>query len=270
MLLKDNHDCSTYSIRGLDNQLIAEMNKVKLGLLVRIDDLDVSLGKGVHPWLQATAKKRLASAIALRGKRLIINSAFRTLAGQWLLREHFLNGRCGIPAAAPPGQSNHNNASALDVEDSQGWRSALRSNNWAWLGDFDPVHYDCIDRAIIPIHFIAVKAFQRLWNIAHPTDRLTEDGDFGDATASRLRNSPIEGFPNINPPRILRLTDPIQMGNDVGNVQLLLRKAGITLQTADRVYGSGTAQAVKAFQKSRNLEADGVVGASTLKALALV
>jgi hypothetical protein len=276
MLLKDIKDCSTASVRGLDNQLIAQMNKIRSGLLVRIDDLDVTLGAAVHPWLQAPAKQALKRAIAKRvpeeriahrGRRMIINSAYRTIAGQWLLRNHHLNGRCGITAAAPPGKSNHNNASSIDIEDSQGWRTALRSNGWAWLGAFDPMHYDAVVKGIAPINSIAVQAFQQLWNIAHPNDKLAVDGDFGAATESRLRYSPAEGFPGLDPPRILKLTEPLQVGADVGEIQLALRAAGITLEVADKVFGSATDKAVKQFQVSRNLTADGVLGDRTLKLL---
>lgn len=273
VLIKDitdaNGGCETYSVRGLDNQLIAQMNKMRSGLLVRIDDLNVVLGKSVHPWMQAAAKECLKQAIADRGQQMKINSAYRTVAGQMLLRSHFEHGkRCSIVAAAQPGGSNHNNASAIDIDDSQGWRSALEANGWKKLGDFDPMHYDCTDNDITAIHSIAVKAFQQLWNIG-PTDKLAEDGDFGDATASRLRFAPAEGFPGVGVPRILKLTEPLQIGNDVGELQLALRNAGITVEKADKVFGPGTDKAVKEFQAAKSLTADGIVGNATLKALGL-
>ena len=270
-LIKDVVDCSTYSVRGLDNQLIAQMNKLRPGLLVRIDDLrNVKLADAaVHPWMQPAARRCLAQAVSYRGKQIIINSAYRTIAGQMLLRNHYLNGRCGIVAAAPPGQSNHNNASAIDVEDSYGWRSALRASRWRWLGEFDPMHYDCIDDNISAVNTIAVKAFQQLWNIVHATDKLAIDGDFGLATETRLRYSPAEGFPGVNPLRILKLTEPLQIGNDVGELQLALRAAGITLEVADKVFGAATDKAVKQFQAAKNLVVDGVVGSGTRQALGL-
>jgi N-acetylmuramoyl-L-alanine amidase len=46
-LIKDVVDCSTYAVRGLDHQLIYQMNKISPGLLVRIDDLNVKLGQSV-------------------------------------------------------------------------------------------------------------------------------------------------------------------------------------------------------------------------------
>jgi hypothetical protein len=267
MLIKDITSCSTIAVRGLDNQLIYQMNLIRPNLLERIDDLNVQLGEAVHPWLQRTAKECLKKAIASRGRPLIINSAYRTLAGQCLLREHYERGRCGIVAAALPGQSNHNSASAIDVEDAYGWEPYLERYGWHKLGDFDPMHYDC--PSCEDLSNISVLAFQQLWNFCRPKDRLTEDGGMGAATLSRLRYAPAEGFPGIDGcPRLLRLTEPYQVGDDVGKLQLALKKAGISFK-ADKVFGPATAAAIIQFQRSRSLLADGVPGPATLKTLGL-
>ncbi|AFZ13125.1 Peptidoglycan-binding domain 1 protein [Crinalium epipsammum PCC 9333] len=268
-LLKDVTDCSTYSVRGLDNQLIAQMNKIRPNLLVRIDSLNVELGQAVHPWMQAAAKKCLERAIAARGQQMIINSAYRTIAAQMLLFLQYKTGRCGITAASPPGNSNHNNASAIDIEDPYGWRSALESNGWRKLGDWDRMHYDCVDNNIQSIKEISVQAFQQLWSMSRPNDKLADDGDYGPATSSRLLYAPAEGFPGVGIPRVLKLTEPLQIGNDVGELQLALRKAGIDIDKADKVFGTGTDLAVKEFQTAKNMVADGIVGSGTRKALGL-
>ena len=44
-----------------------------------------------------------------------VNSAFRTIAQQYLLYRWYLNGRCGITAAATVGNSNHESGRALDL-----------------------------------------------------------------------------------------------------------------------------------------------------------
>jgi N-acetylmuramoyl-L-alanine amidase len=69
-LIKDVTDCSTFAVRGLDIQLIYQMNKISPGLLVRIDDLNVSLSGSVHAWMQASAKQNLAKAIADRNQKM--------------------------------------------------------------------------------------------------------------------------------------------------------------------------------------------------------
>lgn len=262
MLLKDCTSCSTYSVRGLDDQLVAKMNEVKPGLLVRIDDdLNVQLGKAVHPWLQSKAKETLKRAIALRSQRIIINSAYRTLAGQALLRSHYEYKRCGIRAASEPGRSNHNNANAIDIEDSTGWRDALHKSGWKWIGAFDPMHYDCL--GCPDILNVSVLAFQKLWNEANPKNKLAEDGEMGMITLSRLRFAPVEGFAGIGIGRVLRLTDPFMVGDDVGELQMALRSHGIPVEKADKIFGRVVHEAVVAFQEKSGLLPDGVVGELT-------
>jgi N-acetylmuramoyl-L-alanine amidase len=267
-LIKDVTDCSTFAVRGLDIQLIYQMNKISPGLLVRIDDLNVALSQAAHPWMQAAAKDNLAKALAARGQKMEINSAYRTIAGQMLLRSHYRNSRCGISAAAPPGKSNHNNASAIDIEDSAGWRSALEASNWQWIGSFDPVHYDCVDSNIKSIHQIAVQAFQQIWNSRRPNDPVANDGDFGPVTASRLRYAPAEGFSGLEIPRVLKLTEPLQLGNDVEALQLALKKIGIAVEV-NKVFGPDTDRAVRQFQTNSKLYVDGVVGSKSRQALGL-
>jgi len=194
MLLKDITTCSTIAVKKLDEQLIAEMNSIQPNLLVRIDDLKVEIGEGCHPWLQAPAKTSLKQAIAYAGRKLIINSAFRTLAGQMLLRKHFENGACGILAAAEPGASNHNRASAIDIEDADTWRSALEASGWRKLGNFDPMHYDCVSGRLQDIGKLSVIAFQKLWNRHNPQDLIAVDGGFGAETRQKLLDSPAEGW----------------------------------------------------------------------------
>jgi hypothetical protein len=266
-LIKDVTNCSTIAVRGLDNQLIWQFNQLKPGLLARIDDIpNLILGEAVHPWLQKGARDSLAIAIKERGKPMIINSAYRTLAGQALLRSHADHRRCGIVAAAPPGSSNHNGASAIDIEDAYGWERCLEKHGWNKLGDFDPMHFDYLKAE--NILRLSILAFQKLWNRARPLDKLNEDGSMGQATMGRLLFAPAEGFPIPECPRFLRFTDPVQQGDDVGKVQLALQSKGIPCK-ADKVYGVGTNAAIKEFQVRNGLTADGILGKKTLEMLGL-
>lgn len=58
-------------------------------------------------------------------------------------------------------------------------------------------------------------------------------------------------------------------GNEVKEVQRRLKMWGYYNGSADGVFGAGTKNAVIAFQKKNGLTADGVVGASTYKALGM-
>ena len=56
-------------------------------------------------------------------------------------------------------------------------------------------------------------------------------------------------------------------GEDVAVIQSQLNSLGFNAGTADGDFGDATVSAVKAFQKARGLEADGVIGPQTYRAL---
>ncbi len=69
--------------------------------------------------------------------------------------------------------------------------------------------------------------------------------------------------------RILRLTDPYMRGEDVRQVQTMLKNAGYDPGQLDGIYGKKTERAVKRFQKDHRLKVDGIVGKMTYQALGL-
>ncbi|WP_019500957.1 peptidoglycan-binding protein [Pseudanabaena sp. PCC 6802] len=271
MKIEDNTACSTSVVHELDRQLIFEMNSIEPGSLVSFADLNVSFDKVVWPYLQSSAKIALGKAISDRGIQLQVNSAYRTIAQQLILFNHFKKGRCGIVAAAPPGGSNHQSGLALDIEDADGWKPFLERYGWQKLGDFDPMHFDFVGGGTKDISSISVLAFQKLWNENNPQNRIAEDGRFGPATDACLAESPMEGFakgektPDIQPPepvRVLQLTQPQMQGDDVRDLQTTLNKAGIDTPI-NGIFDSATEQAVKQFQTANRLSADGKVGPAT-------
>lgn len=190
VLVKDITGCETSPVRGLDQQLIDEVNVIIPNVLVSIEDLNVELtGSSVWTLLQLPAKEALGRAIAERGKILEINSGYRPLAGQLVL---FRNGNeCGYEVARV-GSSNHQSGLALDIEDNAGWRPYLERHGWQWFGPKDDVHFDFEGQ---DIGNTAILAFQQLWNRNNPNDPIPEDGIYGEQTEIRLGNSPAEGFP---------------------------------------------------------------------------
>jgi hypothetical protein len=263
-----NNSCSTSTLRGLSLQIIDEMNLLVPSVLVNITDLHVTpTSNSVNSFLQPAAKESLRRAIARRGVSLTINSAYRTVAQQYMLRRWFELGLCGIGAAAQPGLSNHEDGLALDTNDFQAWRSALEAERWDWLGDTnprDPFHFTYVGSGVRDdIGDIGVKAFQQLWNKNNPSDKIKVDGDFGDASRKRMDQSPAEGFAAK---RLLRLIQPPMQGDDVKAVQQALVKLGL-LSGASGVYDQETVDAVKKLQKSQGLSEDGVVGLNTRRKL---
>jgi MYXO-CTERM domain-containing protein len=187
--------CSTTSVRGLATQLVAEIQCLRPGTLKSIAGVSgYRLGPAVFPFLQTPAADALANAQRARGRTLVINSALRTVPQQFLLYRWYQTGRCGITLAAEPGKSNHEAALAVDVDSADAWKSAFSGQQYRWLGARDPVHFDYVGPGGVDIRGLSVRAFQRLWNRNNPNDRIAEDGDYGDETASRLAKSPVGGF----------------------------------------------------------------------------
>jgi N-acetylmuramoyl-L-alanine amidase len=266
--------CNTGLIRGLNLQIIAVMNTLVPNVLVNFDDLNVDVnGDQINPFVQPAAKESLRLAINKRGTKLIVNSAFRTVAQQYLLRRQFELGLCGIPAAARPGFSNHEGGLALDIQDPHGWRPFLEQHSWFWLGAFDPPHFDYLFRAATrqDLGSIGVKAFQRLWNQNNPNDQIAEDGIYGAQTGARISNSPAEGF-GATPIRTLGLAEPPMQGDDVKLVQEALNKNMLVEINipVNGLFDATTAEAVKQFQEATQLLAvDGIVGTMTRRRLGL-
>ena len=186
--------CSTTIVAGLTEQLIAELNCIRPGTMASIaGDPNITLGPAASRWMQTSAAAALRRVAARGGGGLYITSGLRSIAQQYLLYR-WQGVACGIGVAAPPGASNHNGGLAIDIGAYGSWRSLLQSEGWAWLGSWDPVHFDYIGGGI-DIRSLSVLAFQRLWNRNNPGERLSEDGVYGPATEARLRRSPAAGFP---------------------------------------------------------------------------
>ena len=100
-------------------------------------------------------------------------------------------------------------------------RSTLESEGCSWLGSRDPVHFDCPGG---DQRSQAVLAFQKLWNLNNPGDRISEDGAYGPQTESRLASTPAGGFANDGctedpppppPPTGGRLIGAVYEGSDL-------------------------------------------------------
>src|SRR5687767_3790550 len=107
--------CSTSVVIGLSKQIADEVGCMNSGALVKFApsaNLQIT-SSAVLPYLNGTAKTRLEQVAATRVVR--VNSAFRTVAQQYLLYRWKQLGRCGITAAATPGRSNHEGGRALDL-----------------------------------------------------------------------------------------------------------------------------------------------------------
>ena len=140
---RDN-SCSTTSVKGLSQQIIAEGNCISAGAYAKIPSRsNLSLGSAVFPFLEKPARDQLVASLdAHKGTHLTINSALRTIAQQYLLYSWYKGGRCGIKLAASPGNSNHETGLAFDTSEASTWRSSLENHGFHYFGSADPVHFD--------------------------------------------------------------------------------------------------------------------------------
>jgi N-acetylmuramoyl-L-alanine amidase len=252
--LKDFRSQNTKGIRGLSEQCAAQT--VAMGKLVKvshanlIDDGD-SL---VHLYLQPEIASALLSAA--KSAKVVISCALRTLPQQYALKRN-------LPGlVANVGRSNHGGGGAIDVVNYSSVRSVLQDNGFiqSYPGN-DPVHFD--HEVAEDYRSISILAFQQVWNMNHRgSQRLSEDGIYGNATAIALANSPISGF-ETSPVGAVRLLHEGLMGQDVGKLQLDLRALGFFKGVADGVFRPGTTEAVKEFQRQNDLTADGYAGSIT-------
>lgn len=274
-IIRKNNSCSTEVCRGLDEQILYLMLEDEPNVLVDITGMNVSVGKPVWPLLQPNAARALERALGERGRVMVINSAYRTIAQQAILYSHSRAKRCGIKIAAKPGQSNHQSGLALDVDDAAGWQMFMSRAGFKRLMPHDPVHFD-YQGSGVDLRNASARAFQRLWNLNNHK-KLVEDGDLGDETLRALLNSPMEGFPigeryrikqktYVIGSRLLKYQHPIMEGEDVRKIQERLNFFGAEIEV-DGYFGVVTEGAVRAFQKRQGLEEDGVVGPKVLKKL---
>lgn len=181
--------CTTAVVIGLANQIADEIHCMNPNSLVRFAEGSgiTFTSNAVQPFLAANAKTDLRAVGDVQ-----LNSAFRTIAQQYLLVQWFNLGRCGIAAVAAVGNSNHESGRAVDLGNASSRVTAMANHGWAHDVPGDPVHFDHLSSA--DIRGKDVLAFQRLWNRNHPGDKIAEDGIYGPQTEARLQKSPATGF----------------------------------------------------------------------------
>ncbi len=184
--------CSTSVVVGLSKQIAEEVACMSPGSLVKFNPTAnlTFTSNAVLPYLNSAAKANLLKVAQTRVVR--INSGFRTVAQQYLLYRWFQLGRCGIPAAAVPGRSNHEGGRAVDLQNYSSLISAMGARGWSHNVPGDPVHFEHLSSP--DIRGKDVVAFQRLHNRNNPNNKIAEDGAYGPATGAALRAAPATGF----------------------------------------------------------------------------
>jgi peptidoglycan L-alanyl-D-glutamate endopeptidase CwlK len=241
----------------------------------------------VHPTL-ATAIQTLLEILAQNGMQVEVVQGLRTFAEQDGL---FAQGRSKpgpVVTRARGGQSNHNYGLAVDLVPFNGgqpnWNAPLgvwttigseaEKLGLEWGGDWkkfvDKPHVqlpgmsiaECLSlyrRAGNKLDLVWAEASRRLLGMAAGVAGVVA----GTSTAPSGATSGGTGTSSSQP--TLRLN---ARGDAVHALQEALAGVGLLLASAaDGVFGNGTLAAVKKFQQSKGLTADGVVGAATWEAL---
>jgi hypothetical protein len=191
-----SQSCETSILRGLSEELVAELNLLAPNTLSRIDDeTAIHLGPSAFAYLQTPVAAALKKA-AITRKGITVNSALRTLPQQYMLYRFYqvkvakrLTSYCGVKLAKAPGSSPHESGIGIDLAG-----AGFRIPSFKYLGRIDPMHYTFTGNEMKDIGGLSVLAFQRLWNRAHPEDQIPEDSTFSKAVETRLDRSPIGGF----------------------------------------------------------------------------
>jgi murein L,D-transpeptidase YcbB/YkuD len=262
-----SRNVDTGRVNGLSRQIIAQMNALETSILINFENLPgISTSGDLNLYLQAGAKESLRAALRegiakQPNLKMTINSAYRTVAQQHILYQVYQRDPRLIPLAAKPGNSNHEDGLAIDVNNYNAWKPYLLANGWQWLGGNDPVHF-FEDNGRDDVGTLGVKAFQTLWNKYNPNEPMKVDGDFGDRTAAKMDRSPIAGFSLVT---LFRIGDT---GAIVSRIQHSLKNVGFPVPVNGH-FDRETKAAVIKFQLKKGLAADGDVGPTTLKALGI-
>ncbi|MEZ4227143.1 MAG: thrombospondin type 3 repeat-containing protein [Polyangiaceae bacterium] len=197
VLQASQSSCTTTSVKGLSEQIVAQMNCISPNAMAQVPKRpNLTFGSAAFPFMQSPAKDALVKALdANPSKSMTVNSMFRTVAQQYLLYRWGQLGKCGIGLAATPGNSNHESGLALDTSQYSTWKTPLTSQGFKWFGSADTVHFDYVGGGAKNLKGTDVLAFQMLWNLNNPGDKIGEDGDYGPQTEDRLKKSPADGFP---------------------------------------------------------------------------
>ena len=188
--------CSTESVDGLSRQIIEQARCLKPNEFAPLPKRpNLQMAAHVYPYLDLGARDHLVKALdAHTTATMTVNSCLRTVAQQYLVSRWSVSKTCGVQLATPPGESNHEIGTALDIKEAGTWRPALEAQQFRWLGSSDRVHFDYKGAATAPHTATDVLAFQKLWNKNHKDDAIVESGRYDAATEARLKKAPPGGF----------------------------------------------------------------------------
>jgi hypothetical protein len=183
--------CDSSPTNPLQMQIVATHRCMFAG-----DLTDFAAGAGISfvgnvlPVINADTAARLRRAAQMRPIQM--TSGYRTIAGQYVLSRS-TSPQCMTPAAV--GSSPHHTGRAIDASNHAQILGAMQAAGCEQSYPAnDPVHFNCPGWTDNTLKAHSIAAFQRLWNVNHPMQRIAEDGAYGPQTEGALVQSPVRGF----------------------------------------------------------------------------
>jgi N-acetyl-anhydromuramyl-L-alanine amidase AmpD len=188
------------------------------------------------------------------GQQFTISRGGYIMEGRHRSLEVLTGGTRHVRGAHTSGQNDY----AVGIEN-EGTYITASPTTALWNSLVNQVAYICQKYAISPSRIFGHRDYN---NTECPGDKLYSMlPQLRDQVAAKL------GLPNPPDPIEWPLTRNGDTGERVRSVQYLLRQFGRTEVAADGIFGSITETAVRAFQSSRGLSVDGMVGSETWPAL---
>lgn len=183
-----NGDGSTSGVDGLSNQIIATMGAANL---VRFTHPRFISGDNCDPYFHPELCRKIKQALEDNPTlSMQCNSGYRSPVRQLVLRRFYELGINGITAAARVGTGNHEDGTALDLQNWDRWKPILIADGWHWQGVSDKWHFEIdIDNNVPKL---AIAAYQKLAN--QHGDKLLVDGLWGADTERSMLNAPASGW----------------------------------------------------------------------------
>ena len=184
------------------------------------------------------------------GQQFTISRGGYIMEGRHRSLEVLTGGTRHVVGAHTSGQNNY----AVGIEN-EGTYITSSPTAALWNSLVNQVAYICQQYAISPARIYGHRDYN---NTQCPGDRLYSMlPQLRDEVAVKL------GAPNPPDPVVWPLVRNGDSGERVRSAQYLLRQQGRTEVTVDSAFGAVTETAVRAFQSSRGLAADGMVGSET-------
>lgn len=233
--------------------------------------------KKVHPELSSRVRA-VAAALATGGINIEVVQGLRTFAEQDAL---FAQGRTKpglVVTRAKGGQSNHNYGLAVDVVPFSDGKPQWDAANSVWVAigaeggkqglEWGGNWKKFIDKPHLQLGGLTIAQCSTLFRKGGLEAVWAEASRLLGSAAAPTTPSGTPTTPTPTPPPAERMLVRSDRGEDVRLIQTRLAALKfLTPKDVDGVFGSDTEEAVRKFQASKKLKADGKVGPKTRVAL---